>query len=46
MVALGVGALRHDKHFLGAELDAESTSFASFFDDMNDAVWYLDAVSI
>jgi hypothetical protein len=46
MVALGVGALRHDQHLLGAELDAEPASFAPFLDDMNDAVRYLDAVQI
>jgi hypothetical protein len=46
MVALGVGALRHHQHLLGAELDAEPASFASFLDDMNDAVRYLDAVPI
>ena len=46
MVALGVGALGHDQHALGAELDAEAASFAPFLDDVDDAVGHLDAVAI
>ena len=46
MVASGVGALRHDKHILGAELNAETASFASFLNDVDDAVGHLDAVPI
>ena len=46
MVALCVGALGHDKHMLGAELDAVAASFAPLFDDVHDAVRYLDAISI
>jgi hypothetical protein len=46
MVAFGVGVLRHDQSALGAELDTKAASLAPFFDDVNDAVGYLDAVSI
>jgi hypothetical protein len=46
MVALRVGALGHDEYHLGAEFNAKAASFASFLDDVNDTVWYLDAVSI
>jgi hypothetical protein len=38
--------LGHDKYTLGAKLDAESASLASFLDDMYDAVRHLDSVSI
>lgn len=46
MVAFRIGLLGHDKHTLGAELDAEPASLASFFDNMYDAMRDLDAVSI
>jgi hypothetical protein len=46
MVAFGVGALRHNKHTLGTELNTETASFASFLDDVDDAVGYLDAIPI
>jgi hypothetical protein len=46
MVAFRVGALGHDQHTLGAELNAESASFAPFLDDVNNAVRHLNAVSI
>jgi hypothetical protein len=46
VVALGVRIFGHDEHTLGAKLDAESASFASFLDDVNDTMWYLDAVSV
>jgi hypothetical protein len=38
--------LRYDKHILGAELNAETASFASFLNDVDDAVRHLDAVPI
>jgi hypothetical protein len=46
MVAFGIGALGHDQHTLWAELDAESASFASLLDDVNNAMGYLDTVPI
>jgi hypothetical protein len=46
MVAFGVGVLGHDQCALGAELDTETASLAPLLDDVNDAVGYLDAVSI
>jgi hypothetical protein len=46
MVAPGVGSLGHDQHALRAELDAKAASFATFLDDVNNAVGYLDAVPI
>jgi hypothetical protein len=46
MVAFRIGAFGHDQHTLRAELDAESASFASFLDDVNNAMGYLDAVPI
>jgi hypothetical protein len=46
MVALGVGVFRHDEHTLRAELDTKTASLAPFFDDANDAMGYLDAITI
>jgi hypothetical protein len=46
MVAFGIGAFRHGKDILGAELDTKPAPLASIFDDMNNAVRHLDAVPI
>jgi hypothetical protein len=46
MIAPGVGAFGHDEDALRAEFDTEAASFASLLDNMDDAVGYLDAVSI
>jgi hypothetical protein len=46
MVAFRVGVLGHDERALGAELDAKAASFTPFLDDVNDAMRYLDAISI
>jgi hypothetical protein len=46
MVPFGVRAVGHYKQMPGAELHAKTASFTSFFDDMNDAARYLDAISI
>jgi len=46
MIAFGVGPLGHDQHMLGAEFNTKTASLAPFLDNMNDATWYLDAVSI
>jgi hypothetical protein len=46
MVAFRIGALGHDQHTLGAELDTEAASLASFLNDVDNAVRHLDAVSI
>jgi hypothetical protein len=46
MIALGVGAPGHNKHVLGAELDAVATALAPFLNDVNDAMGNLDLFSI
>ncbi len=46
VVASGVGVFRYDKYIPGAELNAETASFASFLNDVDDAVGHLDAVPI
>jgi hypothetical protein len=46
VVTLRIGALGHDQHTLGAELNAEAASFAPFVDDVNNAMRHLNAVSI
>ncbi len=46
MIAFGVCALGHEQYALGTEFNAKAATFASFLDDVNDTVWYLDAISI
>jgi hypothetical protein len=46
MIAFGVGPFGHDEHVLGAELDAEATSFAPLLDDLDHAARNLDAITI
>ncbi len=38
MVSSGIGAIGHCEKISGAKFDAKTTSFASFFDYMNDAM--------
>jgi hypothetical protein len=46
MVPFRVGVLGHGEDELGTELDTESASFAPLFNDVDDAMGHLDAVSI
>jgi hypothetical protein len=38
MIPSRIGVFRYDKHFPRAEFNAKPTAFASFFDDMDNAV--------
>jgi hypothetical protein len=46
MVALGIALLGHDQHLERAELDTKAASFASFLDDVDDALGDPDATAI
>jgi hypothetical protein len=46
VVAFGVGALRHDKDLLGAELDTEAAALATILNNADNSAGNLDAFAI
>jgi hypothetical protein len=46
VVPFGVRVIRHYKQMSWAELHTKTASFAAFFDDMDNAARYLEAISI
>jgi hypothetical protein len=46
MIALGIRAMGHDEHTLGAELDTKTAALAPFLNDLNDAMGHANAIPI
>jgi hypothetical protein len=46
MITLAIDVLGHDQHVLGAKLYANTASLAPFFDNVDGAMGYLNAVAV